>query len=90
MHRSMRTKNPIPEDKADELKSLIARSILLRIEQKKIEERLHEIVKYYDEESLRNIIEPIGDSMVSIIGLDLPRKQNRVVEKSETVQDGFQ
>lgn len=81
----MRTKNPIPEDKTDELKSLIARSILLRIEQKKIEERLHEIVKYYDEESLKDIIEPIGDSMVSIIGLDLPRKQNRVVEKSERV-----
>lgn len=71
----MGTKNPIPEDKTDELKSLIARSILLRMEQKKIEQRLHEIAKYYDEESLRNIFEPIGDSMVSIVGLDLPRKR---------------
>jgi hypothetical protein len=32
----MKTKNLIQEDKTDELKSLIARSILLRIEQKKI------------------------------------------------------
>ena len=48
----MKTKNTIPENKIDELKALIARSILIRIEQKKIEAKLHEIAKYYDEESL--------------------------------------
>ena len=38
----MKTKNPIPENKIDELKALIARSILIKIEQKKIEEKLPE------------------------------------------------
>ena len=46
----MKSKNPIPENKVDELKALIARSILIKIEQKKIEEKLHEIAKYYDDE----------------------------------------
>lgn len=80
----MKTKNSIPENKTDELKSLIARSILLRIEQKKIEQKLHEIIKYYDEESLKAIFEPIGDSMMSIVGLTLPRKQNKEKEKPES------
>lgn len=73
----MKTKSNIPENKAEELKSLIARSILLRVEQKKIEERLHEIAKFYDEDSLKQIFEPIGDSMVSVVGLMLPRKETQ-------------
>lgn len=78
----MKTKNSIPENKTDELKSLIARSILLRIEQKKIEQKLHEIAKYYDEDSLKEILEPIGDSMMSVVGLTLPRKQKEKPESS--------
>lgn len=73
----METKNSIPENKAEELKSLVARSILLRIEQKKIEQKLYEIAKYYDEESLKQIFEPIGDSMISVVGIMLPRKDTK-------------
>ena len=62
----MKTKNPIPENKVDELKALIARSILIKIEQKKIEEKLHEIAKYYDEDSLKSIHEPIGFKQKSL------------------------
>ena len=80
----MKAKNSIPENKVDELKALIARSILLRIEQKKIEEKLHEIAKYYDEDSLKSIYEPIGDSMMSVIGLDLPRKHPKKSESKNT------
>ncbi len=65
-------KHIIPEDKADEVKALIARYILLKIEKKKIESKLYEIAKYYDDESLRTIFEPIGESMMGIIGLELP------------------
>ena len=32
----MKSKNPIPENKVDELKALIARSILIKIEQKRL------------------------------------------------------
>ncbi|MDC0142212.1 hypothetical protein OAK66_03010 [Candidatus Nitrosopelagicus sp.] len=80
----MKTKNTIPENKIDELKALIARSILIRIEQKKIEAKLHEIAKYYDEESLKSIYEPIGESMMSIVGLDLPRKHPKESQKSKS------
>lgn len=80
----MKTKNPIPENKVDELKALIARSILIRIEQKKIEEKLHDIAKYYDEDSLKLIHEPIGDSMMSVVGLDLPRKRPNKSEQKKT------
>lgn len=73
----METKNSMPENKAEELKSLVARSILLRIEQKKIEQKLYEIAKYYDEESLKQIFEPIGDSMISVVGIMLPRKDTK-------------
>ena len=48
---------------------------MLRIEQKKIEEKLSEIAKYYDDESMRKIFEPIGDSMMGIIGLELPSRK---------------
>ncbi len=69
-------KHPLKGDKADEVKALIARYVLLKIEQKKIEEKLSDIDKYYDDESMRKIFEPIGDSMMGIIGLELPsRKQ---------------
>lgn len=71
----MESKHVIHQDKADEVKALIARYILLKIEQKKIEAKLSEITKFYDEESLRTIFEPIGDSMMGIIGLELPRKK---------------
>lgn len=70
-------KHPIQEDKADEVKALIARYILLKIEQKKIESKLSEIAKYYDDESLRTIFEPIGESMMGIIGLELPSNRKR-------------
>jgi hypothetical protein len=72
----MSSKHLIPQDKADEVKALIARYILLKIEQKKIETKLGEITQFYDEESLRRIFEPIGDSMMGIIGLELPRKKD--------------
>jgi hypothetical protein len=68
-------KHPLKDDKADEVKALIARHILLKIEQKKIEEKLAEIAKFYDEESLRKIFEPIGESMMGTIGLELPSKK---------------
>lgn len=70
-------KHHIQEDKADEVKALIARYILLKIEQKKIESKLSEIAKYYDDESLRTIFEPIGESMMGIIGLELPSNRKR-------------
>ena len=70
-------KHPIQEDKADEVKALIARYVLLKIEQKKIESKLSDIAKYYDDESLRTIFEPIGESMMGIIGLELPSNRKR-------------
>lgn len=71
----MTSKHIIDEDKADEVKALVARYILLKIEQKKIEAKLSEISRFYDEESLRTIFEPIGDSMMGIVGIELPRKK---------------
>jgi hypothetical protein len=71
------SKHVIHEDKADEVKALVARYVLLRIEQKKIESKLNEITRFYDEESLRTIFEPIGDSMMGIIGIELPRKKEQ-------------
>lgn len=70
-------KHSIQEDKADEVKALIARYVLLKIEQKKIESKLSDIAKYYDDESLRTIFEPIGESMMGIIGLELPSNRKR-------------
>jgi hypothetical protein len=70
-------KHLIQEDKADEVKALIARYILLKIEQKKIESKLNEIAKYYDDESLRTLFEPIGESIMGIIGLELPPNRRR-------------
>jgi hypothetical protein len=69
------SKHIIDEDKADEVKALIARYVLLKTEQKKIEAKLSEISSFYDEESLRRIFEPIGDSMMGIVGIELPRKK---------------
>ncbi len=71
----MSSKHIIQEDKADEVKALVARYVLLRIEQKKIESKLNEITRFYDEQSLRTLFEPIGDSMMGIIGIELPRKK---------------
>jgi hypothetical protein len=68
-------KNPIEEDKADEVKALISRYVLLKIEQRKIESKLDEVIKYYDTESLRTIFEPIGDSLMGIMGLELPHRK---------------
>jgi|ERR687896_184101 hypothetical protein len=70
------SKHPIQEDKADEVKALIARYVLLKIEQKKIESKLAELARYYDNDSLRMLFEPIGESMMGIVGLDLPRKKD--------------
>lgn len=75
MSSNKSNKHPLKGDKADEVKALIARYILLKIEQKKIEEKLSEIAKYYDDESMRKIFEPIGDSMMGIIGLELPSRK---------------
>lgn len=83
----MESKHIIPQDKADEVKALVARYVLLRIEQKKIEAKLNEITRFYDENSLRTIFEPIGDSMMGIIGLELPRRKQSVetsVEQTTT------
>ena len=71
----MTSKHIIDEDKADEVKALVARYVLLKTEQKKIEAKLSEISSFYDEESLRRIFEPIGDSMMGIIGIEIPRKK---------------
>ena len=68
-------KNPIKEDKADEVKALISRYMLLKIEQRKIESKLNEVIKYYDTESLRTIFEPIGDSIMGTIGLEPPHRK---------------
>jgi hypothetical protein len=73
---STTSKHLIQEDKADEVKALIARYILLKIEQKKIESKLAEVARYYDNDSLRTLFEPIGESMMGIVGLDLPRKKD--------------
>jgi hypothetical protein len=75
------SKHVIQEDKADEVKALVARYVLLKIEQKKIEAKLSEVTKFYDEQSLRTIFEPIGDSMMAIIGLELPRKKEVSADK---------
>jgi hypothetical protein len=69
------SKHIIDEDKADEVKALVARYVLLKTEQKKIEAKLSEISSFYEEESLRRIFEPIGDSMMGIVGIELPRKK---------------
>lgn len=71
----MTSKHIIDEDKADEVKALVARYVLLKTEQKKIEAKLSEISSFYDVESLRRIFEPIGDSMMGIVGIELPRKK---------------
>jgi hypothetical protein len=71
------SKHIIDEDKADEVKALVARYVLLKTEQKKIEAKLSEISSFYDEESLRRIFEPIGDSMMGIVGIELPRKKEQ-------------
>ena len=68
----MSSKHLIQEDKADEIKALIARYILLKIEQKKIETKLAETTRFYNNESLRTLFEPIGESMMGTIGLNLP------------------
>jgi hypothetical protein len=69
------SKHILDEDKADEVKALVARYVLLKTEQKKIEAKLSEISSFYEEESLRRIFEPIGDSMMGIVGIELPRKK---------------
>ncbi|MFZ0513214.1 MAG: hypothetical protein WAM14_16505 [Candidatus Nitrosopolaris sp.] len=69
-------KHTIQEDKADEVKALIARYILLRVEQKKIESKLSEIARFYETDALRTIFEPIGESMMGLVGLELPRKKD--------------
>jgi hypothetical protein len=71
-------KHLIPEDKTDEVKALIARYVLLKIEQKKIEAKLAEIAKYYDDESLRTIFEPIGESMMGVIGLESSHNRKKM------------
>jgi hypothetical protein len=82
----MSSKHQIQQDKADEVKALIARYVLLKIEQKKIEAKLGEITQFYDEESLRRIFEPMGDSMMGVIGMGLPRKKdaNQPADKQVT------
>jgi hypothetical protein len=76
----MSSKHIIQEEKADEIKALIARYILLKIEQKKIETKLAEMAKFYDNDSLRTLFEPIGESMMGVIGLDLPSLRKKVKE----------
>jgi hypothetical protein len=81
---STTSKHHIQEDKADEVKALIARYILLKIEQKKIESKLAEVARYYDNDSLRTLFEPIGESMMGIVGLDLPRKKDMSADNTAT------
>ena len=81
---STTSKHLIQEDKADEVKALIARYILLKIEQKKIESKLAEVAHYYDNDSLRTLFEPIGESMMGIVGLDLPRKKDMSADNTAT------
>ena len=63
-------KHIISKDKTDEVKALIARYVLLKIEQKKIEAKLAEIAKYYNDESLRTIFESVSESMMGVMGLE--------------------
>lgn len=84
-------KYAMPEDKSDEVKALIARYVLLKIEQKKIESKLSEIARFYDNESLRTLFEPIGESMMGIIGLELPnarRDKNIGGQVTDTKSEG--
>src|ERR687896_2380007 len=81
---STTSKHHIQEDKADEVKALIPRYILLKIEQKKIESKLAEVARYYDNDSLRTLFEPIGESMMGIVGLDLPRKKDMSADNTAT------
>jgi hypothetical protein len=71
------SKHLVQEDKADEIKALIARYILLKIEQKKIESKLAESARFYDNDSLRTLFEPIGESMMGVIGLELPNPRKK-------------
>ena len=84
MSSTTTSKHLIQEDKADEVKALIARYILLKIEQKKIESKLAEVARYYDNDSLRTLFEPIGESMMGIVGLDLPRKKDMSADNTTT------
>lgn len=79
----MTSKHIIHEDKADEVKALVARYVLLKIEQKKIEAKLSEITRFYDEQSLRTIYEPIGDSIMGIVGIELPRKKEQYAQRGD-------
>jgi hypothetical protein len=67
-------KNLIEEDKADEVKALISRYMFFE-HRTKIENKLNEVIKYYDTESLRIIFDPIGDSIVGTIGLKHPHRK---------------
>ena len=83
-------KNPIEDDKADEVKALVSRYMLLKIEQRKIENKLNEVIKYYDTESLRIIFEPIGDSIMGTIGLELPhRKKEKDISQNQIWREAY-
>jgi hypothetical protein len=81
------SKHPLQEDKADEVKALIARYVLLKIEQKKIESKLAELARYYDNDSLRTLFEPIGESMMGIVGLDLPPHRKKDMSTEGAAQE---
>ena len=69
------------------MKALISRYMLLKIEQRKIESKLNEVIKYYDTESLRTIFEPIGDSIMGTIGLELPhRKKEKDISPKQSAK----
>jgi hypothetical protein len=71
------SKHLIQEDKADEIKALIARYILLKIEKKNLHIMLAQPALFYQHDSLRTLFEPIGESMMGIIGLDLPSPRKK-------------
>jgi hypothetical protein len=52
------------------------------LEQKKIETKLAETARFYDNDSLRTLFEPIGESMMGIIGLDLPSPRKKEQENN--------
>jgi len=81
---STTSKHHIQEDKADEVKALIARYILLKIEQKKIESKLAEVARYYANDSLRTLFEQIGECMMGIVGLVFPSKKDMSADNTAT------
>ena len=49
--------------------------------EQKIESKLNKIVRFYDADALKTIFEP-KESMLGVVGLELPRKKDSKMESS--------